>query len=104
MEIDPQLAGFILYCTRGGKKWPALYDEMCRVAGLGQYQGMRLKDLRRLGLSLGLNHLEDTIRIIEAVTNSRIDNASLDCALDLRQRRSQAESQPAAQSQRQFRP
>lgn len=78
MEVHPQVAGFILYCTRDGKKWPALYDEMCRVAGQGLYQGLHHKELRRLGLSFGLNHIEETIEIIEAVTDSRFDSTSLD--------------------------
>ncbi|MBL7119699.1 MAG: hypothetical protein ISS53_03340 [Dehalococcoidia bacterium] len=78
MEVHPQVTGFILYCVRGGQQWPALYDEMCRVAGQGLYQGLHHKDLRKLGLSFGLNRIEETIEIIEAVTNSRIDSASLD--------------------------
>jgi len=78
MEVHPQVTGFILYCARGGNQWPALYDEMCRVAGQGLYQGLHHKDLRKLGLSFGLNHIEETIEIIEAVTNSRIGSASLD--------------------------
>jgi len=81
MEIHPQVAGFILYCTRDGKKWPDLYDEMCRVAGQGLYRGLRYRDLRKLGLSFGLNRLDYTIQLIEAVTDSRIDNVSLDTVL-----------------------
>lgn len=77
MTIHPQVAGFILYCARDGKKWPALYDEMCRVAGQGDFQGLHSRDLRRLGLSFGLNRLEETIQMIEAVTQSRIDTKSL---------------------------
>ena len=69
MEVHPQVAGFILYCTRHQKKWPALYDEMYQVAGQGLYQGLRHKELRKLGLSLALNHVEETVKIIEAVTN-----------------------------------
>ena len=78
MEVHPQVTGFILYCVRDGKQWPALYDEMCRVAGQGLYQGLHHKDLRKLGLSFGLNHIEETIEIIEVVTNSNIDSTSLD--------------------------
>ena len=79
MEVNPQIAGFILFCAqRRGKKWPALYDEMCRVAGRGLYQDLHHKDLRNLGLSFSLNHIEETIRIVEAVTETRFDNKSLD--------------------------
>ncbi|MBM4462432.1 MAG: hypothetical protein FJ012_03715 [Chloroflexi bacterium] len=78
MEVHPQAAGFILYCTSHQKRWPALYDEMCRVAGQGIYQGLRHKDLRKLGVSLALNHIEETIQLIETVANLRINDASLD--------------------------
>lgn len=75
--INPQVMGFILYCTRQEKQWPDLYDEMCRVAGQGLYQGLHHRDLRRLGFSLSLNQLENTIQLIEAVTNSTIGSRSL---------------------------
>lgn len=78
MEIDPRVAGFILYCTRNNKKWPALYDEMCRVAGRGLYEGLRNKDLRKMGLSFGLNRLEETVRMIEAVTGLEVAGTSLE--------------------------
>jgi hypothetical protein len=77
MELDPKVTGFILYCTRQKKEWPDLYDEMCRVAGQGLYQGLHYRDLRKLGLSFSLNHLANTIQIIESVTDSRIESRSL---------------------------
>jgi hypothetical protein len=77
MEIDSRLAGFILYCARERREWPQLYDEMCRVAGQGLYKGLRYRDLRRLGLSLGLHHIDDTIQLVEAVTDSKISKESL---------------------------
>ena len=75
--INPHIVGFILYCSREEKQWPNLYDEMCRVAGQGLYQGLHHRDLRRLGFSLSLNRLESTIQVIEAVTNSPIGSRSL---------------------------
>jgi hypothetical protein len=54
---------------------------MCRVAGRGLYQGLHHKDLRKLGLSFSLNHIEETVQIIETVTNSKIDNNSSDSPL-----------------------
>ena len=79
MEINPQVAGFILFCAqRRGKEWPALYDEMCRVAGRGLYQDLHHKDLKGLGLSFGLNSIEETIQIVEAVTETKFDNEPLD--------------------------
>jgi hypothetical protein len=79
MQVHPQVAGFILFCVQHrGKKWPELYDEMCRVAGRGLFQGLHYKELRKLGLSLSLNHIEETISMVEAVTNHKFDNRSLE--------------------------
>ena len=77
VDINPQVTGFILYCTRERRKWPSLYDEMCRVAGQGLYQGLHHKELRKMGLSLSLQHIDRTIQIIEAVTDAKIGFASL---------------------------
>ena len=76
MELDPKVTGFILYCTRQKKEWPDLYDEMCRVAGQGLYQGLHYRDLRKMGLSFSLSGLGTTIQMIESVTESRIENGS----------------------------
>jgi hypothetical protein len=68
MEIDPVVRDFILFCIqRQGKAWPALYDEMCWVAGRRMFQGLSYGDLRRLGLSFSLTSIADTIRMIDAV-------------------------------------
>ena len=82
MELDPRAAGFILYCTRQKKGWPDLYDEMCRVAGQGLYQGLHHRDLRKLGLSLSLSQLGNTIQMIESVTESPVKNGPgcLECS------------------------
>lgn len=79
MELDPRLIGFILYCTRDRRDWPHIYDEMCRVAGQGLYQGLRYRDLRKLGFSFSLSHLRRTQEIIESVTQSPIDAGPLGC-------------------------
>ena len=69
--LPPQVRGFILFCIqRRGKDWPALYDEMCRVAGRGFYQGLGYKELKELGFSLGLNSLDETFNKVEMVTAS----------------------------------
>ena len=82
MDIHPKVAGFILFCVqRRGKEWPTLYDEMCRVAGRGLYEGLHHRQLRELGLSFSLNHIEETISIVEAVTGSKLDNESSDFCL-----------------------
>jgi len=69
--LHPQVKGFILFCVqRHGKEWPALYDEMCRVAGRGLYQGLGYKELRELGLFFGLNKVEETFRKVEVALAS----------------------------------
>jgi len=70
MEIvDPVARDFILYCVqRHGKEWPALYDEMCRVAGHRLFRGLGYTELRRLGVSFSLNNIENTIRMVDIVT------------------------------------
>lgn len=79
MEINPQITGFILYCAkRRGKEWPALYDEMCRVAGRGLYQNLHNRDLKNLGLSFSLNHIDETRKIVEAVTKTRLTGQPLE--------------------------
>lgn len=67
--INPVTRDFVLYCVhRRGDEWPALYDEMCRVAGQRLFRGMSYSELSNLGLSLGLDRIEDTLRIVHAVT------------------------------------
>lgn len=59
---------FILYCVhRRGSEWPALYDEMCWVAGRRLFRGLGYTELRGLGLSLGLTNIEDTFRLVDSV-------------------------------------
>ena len=71
--LHPQVKGFILFCVqRHGKEWPALYDEMCRVAGRGLYQGLSYRELNELGLSLSLNSIDETIKKVEIATTSNI--------------------------------
>ena len=77
--IHPQIKGFILFCVqRRGKEWLNLYDEMCRVAGRGLYQHLGYEELGNLGLSFGLNRIDETFRIVEAVTSSEANTKLLD--------------------------
>ena len=70
--IDPIAHDFILFCIcRQGKEWPALYDEMCRVAGQRLYRGMGYDELRRLGLSFSLTNIEDTIKMVDTVASEK---------------------------------
>ena len=72
-SLDPQLRDFILFCVeRRGEDWPALYDEMARVAGQGLFRGLDYTELRQLGLSLALDHLDDTIELVkQAITHDQ---------------------------------
>lgn len=69
MEIvDPVAREFIGFCIqRNGKEWPALYDEMCWVAGRRLFRGLGYAELRRLGLSLSLTSIDGTIRMVDTV-------------------------------------
>jgi len=69
-SIDPQLKDFILFCVkRRGKEWPDIYDEMVLVAGQRLYKNMGHSELKQLGLSLRVNSLDSTIRLVhQAVT------------------------------------
>lgn len=69
--VDPIVRDFILFCLqRRGKGWPALYDEMCRVAGQRLFRGLGYADLRERGLSFSLTSIDDTIRLVDAVAAS----------------------------------
>lgn len=66
--VNPVVRDFILFCVqRQGQEWPALYDEMCRVAGRRLFRGLGYAELKKLGLSFSLTSLEDTIRMVDAV-------------------------------------
>jgi len=67
--FNPVARDFILFCVhRHGKEWPALYDEMCWVAGRRLFRGLGYDELRKLGLSFSLTSIEDTIRMVDATT------------------------------------
>jgi len=70
--VNPVARDFILFCVhRHGKEWPALYDEMCWVAGRRLFRGLGYAELRKLGLSLSLNNIEDTIRMVDIITTQK---------------------------------
>jgi len=67
--FNPVACDFILFCiNRHNKEWPALYDEMCWVAGHRLFRGLGYTELRNVGLSLSLTNIEDTIRMVDTVT------------------------------------
>ena len=67
---NPVAREFILFCVnRRGKDWPALYDEMCWVAGRRLFRGLGYAELRNAGLSFGLTNIEDTLRLVDSVTS-----------------------------------
>ena len=66
--VDPLAREFVLFCiNRCGKEWPALYDEMCRVAGQRLFRGLGYDELRELGLSFGITRIDDTVTVITSV-------------------------------------
>ena len=66
--VDPTVYEFIRFCVqRNGKEWPALYDEMCWVAGQHLFRGLGYAELRKLGVSLSLNNIDDIIRTVDSV-------------------------------------
>lgn len=70
--VNPVVRDFILFCVqRQGKEWPALYDEMCWVAGRRLFRGLGYTDLRKLGLSLSLTSIEDTIRMVDTIATAK---------------------------------
>jgi len=70
--VNPVVRDFILFCVqRQGKEWPALYDEMCWVAGRRLFRGLSYTDLRKLGLSFSLTNIDDTIRMTDTVATSK---------------------------------
>jgi hypothetical protein len=70
-SMDPTLREFILFCVkRRGNAWPALYDEMARVAQQRLFQGMGYNDLRELGLSLSIDKLDRTLQLVRQATDS----------------------------------
>jgi hypothetical protein len=72
---DPQLTEFVLFCVeRRGKEWPALYDEMARVAGQRLFRGLGYTELRQLGLSLAVSNLDCLIRFVERIVSQKDPN------------------------------
>ena len=65
--LDPQLRDFILFCIdkQGNDAWPDLYDEMAIAAGQRSFRGLGYPELKRLGLSLALTDLDETIQIVK---------------------------------------
>lgn len=75
--INPIAHDFILFCIRRqGKEWPALYDEMCWVAGQRLFRGLGHAELRELGLSFSLTSIEDTTRMVDIVASEEQETYS----------------------------
>jgi len=68
-EVPPKLREFVLFCAqRRTCEWPAIYDEMTRVAGRKLFEGLGYKELRQLGLSFSLSSVDRTIQMVRQVT------------------------------------
>ena len=69
-QPEQTAAGFVQFCRcRCGQQWPALYDEMCRVAAKRLYKDMGYAELRKVGLSFGLSGLDNTARLFEKLNS-----------------------------------
>jgi hypothetical protein len=69
-DIPPKLRDFIVFCAqRRSPEWPAIYDEMTRVAGGKLFQGLGYKDINQLGLSFSLSGMDKTIKWVKQVTS-----------------------------------
>ena len=69
---NPIARDFVLFCVhRNHKEWPALYDEMCWVAGQRLFRGLGHTELRKAGISLSLTNIEDTIRMVDAIITQK---------------------------------
>jgi len=65
---SPLARDFILFCVnRCGNCWPALYDEMCRVAGSHLFRNMGYSELSEAGLSLALDDIDNTVELIDKI-------------------------------------
>jgi len=69
-DVPPKLRDFVLFCAqRRSPKWPAIYDEMTRVAGKRLFQGLGYYELRQLGLSFSLSSADKTMQMVRQVTS-----------------------------------
>ena len=68
-DIPPKLRDFVLFCAqRRSPHWPAIYDEMTRVAGRKLFQGLGYAELKQLGLSFSLSSVDKTMQLVRHVT------------------------------------
>jgi hypothetical protein len=71
-DIPPKLRDFVLFCAqRRSPEWPAIYDEMTRVAGRKLFQGLGFMELKQLGLSFSLSSVDKTIQMVKRVTSQQ---------------------------------
>ncbi len=74
IPLEPKLRDFILFCIeRRGSQWPALYDEMARVAGQRLFDNMGHEELKLLGLSLRVSSLDQTLEMVQQVTAQKAE-------------------------------
>lgn len=72
---SPLIKDFILFCIeRRGTEWPALYDEMARVAAQRLFRGLGIAELREMGLSLALDSLDKTFELVKQVISQSEKN------------------------------
>ena len=69
-DIPAKLRDFVAFCAqRRTPEWPAIYDEMTRVAATRLFEGLGYEELRQLGLSFYLSSVDRTIQLVRQVTS-----------------------------------
>jgi len=71
-QLNKSVSDFVLFCARrSGPKWPALYDEMCRVASYRLFKGMGYRELSDHGVSLSLANMGELATLAQTLSSSR---------------------------------
>jgi len=69
-EPDTVACEFVRFCQqRCQLGWPDIYDEMCWVAGHKLFRGMGYDELSKVGMSLGISGMDDTIALLEGINS-----------------------------------
>lgn len=64
--LNPLAKEFVIFCAkRCGNHWPAIYDEMCYVAGSRMFRDMGYSELIGAGLSLALDDIDITGELVD---------------------------------------
>jgi hypothetical protein len=83
-----EVVDFIRHCYRRRQvSWPEIYDDMCAVAGRGEFRGWRLADLAERGIGFTIPELPRLAALVERVVE---DERSADSEPLRHERRAEA--------------